>query len=146
MRKLLESAMAEQETVILEITPVLRRTLGDRRSLPPARFISTPLAGASLRRKTPMSKRSRSPSALMCRATCWWSRWLNTKKFGKGICCSVSIRTLRYCPEAGQSSFGLGAADYRRPREISRLAGRDARARPGYRNTAKPSTSGKDET
>ena len=43
--------MAEQETVILEITPVLRRTLGGRLSLPLARFISAPLAGASPRRK-----------------------------------------------------------------------------------------------
>ena len=43
--------MAEQETVILEIMPVLRRTLGDRLSLPLARFISAPLAGASPRRK-----------------------------------------------------------------------------------------------
>jgi len=43
--------MAEQETVILESMPVLRRTLGDRLSLQQARFISAPLAGASPRRK-----------------------------------------------------------------------------------------------
>ena len=43
--------MAEQETVILEIMPLLRRTLGDRLSLPPARINSAPLAGASPRRK-----------------------------------------------------------------------------------------------
>ena len=43
--------MAEQETVILEIMSVLRRTLGGRLPLPVARFISAPLAGASPRRK-----------------------------------------------------------------------------------------------
>lgn len=147
MRKLLGSAMAEQETVILEIMPVLRRTLGDRLSLPPTRIISAPLAGASPRRQRLCQSGRDCPVSADVSGHALVEKVVEYQEVRKrGYAVPSRHGTFRYCPEAGQSSFGLGAADYLRPSEILKLERRDARTRPGYRNTAKTSTSGKDET
>ena len=124
--------MAEQETVILEIMPLLRRTLGEWLSLPPARINSAPLAGASPRRKRLCQSGRDRPVSADVSGHVLVDKVVEYQEVRKrGYAVPYRHGTFRYCPEVGQSSFGLDAADYRRSSEISKLARRDARARPG---------------